>query len=85
MNRLVLLDLKLTPVLDEVLGKQPRRSLGPLTPAAEKGQIKLVRRQPVLQSLAHSRGSRGSTQARLLQKLKAGHSAVLRLQHPERV
>lgn len=42
MNRLVLLDLRLTPVLDEVLWKQPRRSLGPLTPAAEKGQIKLV-------------------------------------------
>lgn len=42
MNRHVLLDLRLTPLLDEVLGKQPRRSLGPLTPAAEKGQIKLV-------------------------------------------
>lgn len=42
LNRLVLLDLKLTPVLDEVLGKQPCRSLRPLMPAAEKGQIKLV-------------------------------------------
>lgn len=42
MNRHVLLDLRLTPVLDKVLGKQPRRSLGPLMTAAEKGQIKLV-------------------------------------------
>lgn len=42
MNRLVLPDLRLIPVLDEVLRKQPLQSLGPLTPAAEKQQIELV-------------------------------------------
>lgn len=42
MNRLVLPDLRLTPVLDEVLGKQPLRSLGPLKPAAGKKRTELV-------------------------------------------
>lgn len=42
MNHLVLPDLRLTPVLDEVLGKQPLQSLRPLIPAAEKDQIELV-------------------------------------------
>lgn len=46
MNHLVLPDLRLTPVLDQVLEKQPLQSLGPLILAAEeKEQIELVRRQ----------------------------------------
>lgn len=45
MNRLVLPDLKLTPVPDEVPGKQPLWSLGPLIPTAGKKQTELVRRR----------------------------------------
>lgn len=41
-SSLVLPDLRLTPVLDEVLGKQPLRSLGPLKPAAGKKRTELV-------------------------------------------
>lgn len=35
-------DLRLIPTLDQVLGKQPLQSHGPLMPAAEKEYIELV-------------------------------------------
>lgn len=59
-------DLRLAPVLDQVLGKQPLQSLGGPVPAAKKEWIELVRgrSQEVLQSSALSDlGKQGGHQA----------------------